>query len=365
MSYCSNFLKDDKYLKMKKAACVLVEGLAGRVLALLRSDGKGYCFPGGKVEPNEKYEDAAVRECLEETGYVVEVISDPFIAQCDGYEVWTYKADIVAEPSEQAAPSHEGDIVWIEPTKLLTANFVKYNRACFKHFNIDVIDPSYPCKIYRGKVAKRYGLDTAIDKTQTNKSLYLSYHGLDGDQSADKQHHGGVERALHQYPSEHYAYWHDKYGGNIDDWKAPGMGENISSVGMTEDNVCLGDIYQWGEEALIEVSEPRSPCFKLNKRWGIEGLSIAMQETNRCGWLYRVIHPGLVCKDARLVLIERAPNAMTVREVCDIFYGNPLNAEGLIKLKKQSKLSESWMTKVLQRLDTNNVESWDFRLSGS
>lgn len=217
--------------------------------------------------------------------------------------------------------------------------------------------------IYSGKTALRYGIETAIDKSLIEGSLYLSSEGLSGDQCADRKHHGGTERALHQYPSEHYTYWREKYGTDIN-WQAPGMGENLSSKGMTEDTVCLGDRYQWGK-AIIEVSQPRSPCFKLNKRWGIDNFSLEMQETSRCGWLYRVIQPGIVSADAPLELIEQVPQAMTLHEVCDVFFGDPLNKNGLLKLKQQTKLSVSWMSKVMQRLDSNKVENWSFRLFGS
>jgi MOSC domain-containing protein YiiM len=217
-------------------------------------------------------------------------------------------------------------------------------------------------KVYCGKVAQHYGLETAIDKSAVDKDLYLSNEGLEGDQCADQKHHGGAERALHQYPLEHYAYWQNKYGVN-NRWQAPGMGENLSSQGMTEDTVCLGDRYQWGE-AIIEVSQPRSPCFKLNKRWGIDDFSVEMQAISRCGWLYRVIQPGVVSVKQPLVLLEREANAMTIREVCEVFFGDPLNKDGLLTLTQQSKLSSSWMDKVIQRLENNEVENWSFRLLG-
>lgn len=220
--------------------------------------------------------------------------------------------------------------------------------------------------VYIGKVAQRYGLDTGINKSLVTNSLYLSPKGLAYDACADLDHHGGVERALHQYPLEHYSYWRQKYNKivNSKNWEASGMGENLSSIGMTENTVCLGDQYQWGE-AIIELSQPRSPCFKLNKRWGIEGLSLEMQKLGLCGWLYRVIQPGMVSIDEPLKLIDRAPKAMTIREVCDIFFGNPLCNVGLLQLKQQNTLSDSWMNKVIQRLETGKVEDWGFRLLGA
>lgn len=225
-----------------------------------------------------------------------------------------------------------------------------------------MINKYYLNGVYRGKVAQRYGIETAIDKYPVEESLFLSLNGLKGDQSADLAHHGGPDRALHQYPKEHYAYWSKKYGEAIT-WSAPGMGENLSSEGMIEDTVCLGDRYQWGE-AVIEVCQPRSPCFKLNHRWGIENFCVDMQEVSRCGWLYRVIKPGVVSVNEPLVLIEQVSNAMTLREVCEIFFGSPLDKKGLEQLKQQSKLSSSWLSKVIQRLESDEVENWNFRLFG-
>jgi len=216
--------------------------------------------------------------------------------------------------------------------------------------------------VYRGKVTQSYGLETAINKTRVDEPLFLSIDGLEGDKCADSRYHGGAERALHQYPHEHYTYWENKYG-KTNSWKAPGMGENLSSEGVTENTVCIGDKFRWGE-AIVEISQPRSPCFKLNKRWGIESFSNSMQKINHCGWLYRVIQSGMVSVNEPLELIERAPNVMTVREVCDIFFGDPLNREKLQTLKQQTKLSHSWLRQIEQRLLSDEVENWNFRLLG-
>lgn len=216
--------------------------------------------------------------------------------------------------------------------------------------------------VFHGEVKQSYGIETAIEKLPVENDIYLSFEGLEGDECADKRHHGGLERALHQYPSEHYSYWKDKYGLGVE-WQEPGMGENLSSVGMTEDTVCIGDRYSWGK-AIIEVSQPRSPCFKLNRRWGLDDFSIHMQETSRCGWLYRVIQPGIVSVNEPLQLIERVANALSLREVCDIYFGSPLDVRGLQELIQQERLSDNWLSKIRQRLETGEVENWNFRLLG-
>lgn len=221
----------------------------------------------------------------------------------------------------------------------------------------------YLANLYLGKVTKCYGIETSIDKQPIGENIYLSEEGLVGDECADKKHHGGAERALHQYPPEHYDFWREKYGHQRK-WQAPGMGENISIIGMNENNVYIGDRYQWGK-AIVEVSQPRSPCYKLNKRWGVADIAKEMQDNTRCGWLYRVIQSGIVSVNKPLILICRQKNAMTVREVNDLFFGDPLNHEKLLTLKQQSKLSISWQEKITQRLASKSVENWHFRLWGN
>lgn len=216
--------------------------------------------------------------------------------------------------------------------------------------------------IYQGKVTQRYGMKTAMDKSKINGDVMLTFEGLQGDECAEKRFHGGLERALHQYPFEHYAFWREYFGEHNFSF-APAFGENISATGMLESSVYIGDRYQWGE-AVIEVSQPRSPCFKLNKRWNIQGFAEKMQATGRCGWLYRVISPGIVNANMPLNLVERVSSALSVAEVSDVFFNQPLSRAGLMRLAEQSRLSLSWLNKVQDRLATNEVENWHFRLHG-
>ncbi len=214
--------------------------------------------------------------------------------------------------------------------------------------------------IYAGKISQFDNFKTAIFNTRLENSHKLTFNGFESDEVADTKHHGGPERALHQYPLEHYDYWRKIYPEQTE-WFAPGMGENISSIGMNEQNVCIGDQYQWGD-AIIEVSQPRSPCFKLNKKWGVETLSERMQQESRCGWLYRVIKEGSVNCKLPLFLIHREANAMTVAQTCEHFFHNPLNTTGLQLLVAQDKLSNSWNGAVQKRLATGELENWNFRL---
>jgi len=218
--------------------------------------------------------------------------------------------------------------------------------------------------IFSGKVSQQFEMNTAIDKQIIMADVYLGFDGLDTDECADDKHHGGPERAIHHYPSEHYAFWQQHYQaqGIERDWRISSMGENISTIGFDENNVCIGDQFAWGE-AIIEVSQPRSPCFKLNKRWLVDDCSIMMQQTTRCGWLYRVVKPGIVSKDATFKHINRVDNAMTIKQVCDIYFGQALDRVALMLLLKQP-LSRSWVNTIESRLANNAVENWNFRLFG-
>ncbi|STV97084.1 6-N-hydroxylaminopurine resistance protein [Klebsiella michiganensis] len=115
--------------------------------------------------------------------------------------------------------------------------------------------------------------------------------GLEGDEQAEKKIHGGPDRALCHYPREHYAHWARELPQQADLFCAPAFGENLSTEGLTEKNVYIGDIFRWGE-ALIQVTQPRSPCFKLNYHFAVSDMAQLMQNSGKTGWLYRVVAGG-------------------------------------------------------------------------
>ena len=126
----------------------------------------------------------------------------------------------------------------------------------------------YPVNVFTGKVREYDGSrPSAIAKVQVDGELSLTELGLVGDQQAEKKIHGGPDRALCHYPREHYQHWKTEFPEQADLFVAPAFGENLSTDGLTEKNVFIGDIYRWGD-ALIQVTQPRSPCFKLNYHSG-------------------------------------------------------------------------------------------------
>lgn len=211
-----------------------------------------------------------------------------------------------------------------------------------------------------GKLSKN--VHSAIRKQQQEEPLLLSESGFAGDEQADPKHHGGPDRAVHIYPVEHYAYWQLQYPEHPD--FVPGaFGENISLAGMAEEQVCIGDVFQLGQ-AKVQISQPRSPCFKLNLRFGVPDLALQLQLTGKAGYLLRVLEPGWVSPGDELSLLTRAWPELTVRMVAWQFFNHPLNPLFLKQLLACEALSESWKSKALQRLEQGHVEDWSKRLFG-
>lgn len=158
------------------------------------------------------------------------------------------------------------------------------------------------------------GESSAIAKAAAEGPIKIGYLGLEGDEQADPLSHGGPDKALHQYPADHYAYWGTLSVGHPL-LNAPGaFGENISTWGLVEDDVCIGDRLRLGS-ALIEVSQGRQPCWKQGHRMEWPTLPALMVRERRSGWYYRVIEEGEAQAGDVLSLVERPLPDWTVKRV--------------------------------------------------
>lgn len=221
----------------------------------------------------------------------------------------------------------------------------------------------YPVEVFIGKVRDYDGSrPSAIAKVQVEGELSLTDRGLVGDQQAEKKIHGGADRALCHYPREHYAQWAREFPEQAAWFVTPAFGENLSTLGLTEENVFIGDIFRWGD-ALIQVTQPRSPCFKVNFHSGISGLSGLMQEKARCGWLYRVIAEGKVLTDMPLELASRVSD-ISVKEAAAIAWHMPFDDEQCHRLLSAAGLSASWTKTMQKRRLSGKTESFSRRLWG-
>ncbi|MDN2582025.1 MOSC domain-containing protein [Aquibium sp. ELW1220] len=153
---------------------------------------------------------------------------------------------------------------------------------------------------------------SAIGKRRTSERLEIGPTGFPRDAQADLAVHGGREKAIHHYPGDHYAAWRAELGR--DDLVAGGFGENVSTVGLTEETLCIGDVLSFGG-ATVQVSQGRQPCWKLAAHTAEERMAYLFQKTGRTGWYYRVLEPGHVAEGDTIRLVERPRPGWTVKRV--------------------------------------------------
>ncbi|SCO34976.1 related to phthalate 4,5-dioxygenase oxygenase reductase subunit [Fusarium fujikuroi] len=147
-------------------------------------------------------------------------------------------------------------------------------------------------------------ITSAIYKQRHDGPIFCSATGVLGDEHASSRH-GGTERAVHQYNPDHYPDWRAENPPEPDLYDVGAYGENLVTTNMNDDNVCIGDIYKLGDNVLLEVSEPRHPCFKLNSRFKWPRALKRTIRTGRAGWNMRVLKTGDICKGDTISLLER------------------------------------------------------------
>ncbi|MCA9258793.1 MAG: MOSC domain-containing protein, partial [Planctomycetales bacterium] len=181
---------------------------------------------------------------------------------------------------------------------------------------------------------------TAIFKTAVAGPVEAKELGLAGDQQADLRHHGGRDKAVLGYAAAHYSLWKQEY-----DWpelEYGGFGENLTIDDCDEQAACVGDVYRLGD-ALLQVSQPRQPCGKLNRRWGRSDLVKLVLQLGRSGWYFRVVQPGLIAP-GDLELVERPHPEWTIVRCHDVFLNRKSSQrrEEARELSQLAPLAQAW-----------------------
>jgi MOSC domain-containing protein YiiM len=181
-------------------------------------------------------------------------------------------------------------------------------------------------------------LTTGIYKEPVLEPVFVTKLNFTGDRQADLVHHGGYDKAICAYPSEHFTKWTKRYERPF----FPGsFGENLTLAGLTEKEVYIGDIFSVGT-AVIQVSQPRQPCFKLAKRHGLPDLPLVVQQTGRTGFYFRVLQEGVIQQGDPLILVERSLSRLSIDYVNHIYYMEKTNVEAMRKILAEPALSKSW-----------------------
>ncbi len=185
---------------------------------------------------------------------------------------------------------------------------------------------------------------TAFFKEPVAGPVFLGRTNLDGDRQADAKHHGGPDKAALAYAAAHYPAWHQELGREL---PFGGFGENFTVEGQDESTVCIGDVYAIGE-ARVQVSQPRVPCWKIARRWGIKDLSARVQRTRRTGWYLRVLVEGHVQAGEDVVLLDRPHPEWSVLRASDVLYARPHDVDEVRALAEVPALAPS-LAQTLER----------------
>jgi len=159
---------------------------------------------------------------------------------------------------------------------------------------------------------------TGIFKNKIDGPVHLDKRNLAGDAQADLRVHGGRDKAVLAYSADHYAAWRKEL--NLPDFPFGAFGENLTVTGAKEDDICIGDVHQVGD-AILQVSQPRSPCWKLARKWQMSDLPKRVVQTGRSGWYYRVLQEGTVESGSDIKLLKRTYPEWTIRRICNVTYG--------------------------------------------
>ena len=169
--------------------------------------------------------------------------------------------------------------------------------------------------LFMGRIENRWEgrPPSAISKRLADGKRRIETHGFVDDAQADLDNHGGAEKAIHHYPTDHYALWIAE--GAIPAETIPSaFGENIAARGMTEDVICIGDILRLGS-ATVQISQGRQPCWKVAEHTKNPRMAYLFQNTGRTGWYYRVLEPGYAERGDEIELLDRPQPGWTVKHV--------------------------------------------------
>lgn len=170
---------------------------------------------------------------------------------------------------------------------------------------------------------------------------------LDGDGQADLTVHGGPDKAVYAYPVDHWPWWTTEAGY---DAAAASFGENLTLQGADEEDLRIGDRFSWGPDVVLEVSQPRAPCFKFALMTGREDLPGRMTASGRTGWYFRVLKQGAAPTRGRLDLVGTDPGMPTVREAFQAIFLPRVRTDVIERVLAAPALAESWRAGLTKRL---------------
>ncbi|HTT99884.1 MAG TPA: MOSC domain-containing protein [Rhizomicrobium sp.] len=191
---------------------------------------------------------------------------------------------------------------------------------------------------------------SGIDKkAMDGDTAFVGALGINGDEQADLTVHGGIDKAVYAYPSENWPWWTREKG--IACGPAT-FGENLTLEGADENNVSIGDRFRWGD-AVLEVSQPRAPCYKLGMYTGRPDAPQLMTLSARCGWYLRVVAEGHVPISAAALTRVSQSGAPSVFETFVALFGRRIGIDAQLRARDTPQLAESWRQALTAKIGRN------------
>ena len=186
---------------------------------------------------------------------------------------------------------------------------------------------------------EREEIATGIFKSPVKKRIPLHWLNLEGDEQADLSVHGGKDKAVYAYPSEHYSLWKKELPDVAIPWGA--FGENFTTAGLLDDTVCLGDRFTIGTAEVV-VTQPRIPCFKLNLKFDRDDMAKRFLHSRRSGFYLRVLREGEVGAGDKIVRVHQDENRVSVADALRVYLHEPNLDELRRRALQVEHLSASW-----------------------
>jgi MOSC domain-containing protein YiiM len=197
--------------------------------------------------------------------------------------------------------------------------------------------------IYQGKP-----VSTGIFKKPANARVMVRTLNLDGDQQADRKVHGGVDMAVYAYPIEHYRYWQTELAR--DAFPFGQFGENLTLEGLAEEDARVGDIIAVGD-ALLQITQPRIPCYKLVMRMQAEpDFAARFLQSGRVGFYLRVLREGMLGPGDAVTFAERGDHSLTIAEFVRIYTSKSRDPATLERVLAARDLGDAWRRYFEKRL---------------
>jgi MOSC domain-containing protein YiiM len=208
------------------------------------------------------------------------------------------------------------------------------------------VNVGFPREVTR----KGMTVQTAIYKQPVLGQVEMDEINLAGDRQADLTVHGGRDKAVYAYPYEHYEYWRKELPGATLNWGH--FGENLTTKGLSEETVCIGDCLRVGS-AVLRVTQPRMPCYKLALRFDLDDMIKRFLASGRSGFYFSVVEAGSVGAGSRIELLARDTNHVSIADIQRLYLGPARDPELLKRIAKLVALPESWKRELSLRAQMN------------